>query len=74
MRVIFLDESDNEKTGLKEGISNFLNSSRRIFTVSKKPDNEEYRQMAKVTGIGIILLGIIGFIVMFLFLIFGMGK
>lgn len=67
-------EEETEKQGLKESISNFFSASRRIFTVSKKPDNDEYRQMVKVTGIGIILLGIIGFIVMFLFLIFGMGK
>ncbi len=41
----------------------FLNASRRIFTVSKKPDWEEFKVMAKVTGLGIILIAVIGFIV-----------
>jgi protein transport protein SEC61 subunit gamma and related proteins len=72
--VLYLEENENEKTGIKAAVSGFLSSARRIFTVSKKPDNEEYKQMVKVTGIGIILLGVIGALVILAFLIIGMGK
>ncbi len=39
----------------------FLVSTKRIFTVSKKPDLQEYKVMAQVTGIGIIIIGLLGF-------------
>jgi protein transport protein SEC61 subunit gamma-like protein len=47
----------------KESIYGFLKQCERVLRVSKKPDNEEYRTVAKVTGIGIIIIGIIGFII-----------
>lgn len=36
---------------------------RRVLLVSSKPDKDEFRQSAKITGIGIVLIGIIGFII-----------
>lgn len=69
-----MEDNETQSTGLGGKISAFLTASRRIFTVSKKPDAEEYRQMLKVTGLGIILLGIIGFIVLAVFMITGLGK
>ncbi|MFH0906177.1 MAG: protein translocase SEC61 complex subunit gamma [archaeon] len=44
-------------------IKNFFESSRRIIQISKKPSKKEYWVMAKVVGIGMILIGVIGFIV-----------
>ncbi|MFH1663390.1 MAG: protein translocase SEC61 complex subunit gamma [archaeon] len=46
---------------------NFINSSKRIFTVSKKPDMQEYKVMSQVTGIGIIIIGVIAFVMMLIF-------
>jgi len=48
-------------------IQAFIQSSARIFNVSRKPDWPEYSVMAKVTGLGIIIIGIIGFIVKLIF-------
>jgi len=48
-------------------LNNFINSSKRIFTVSKKPDAQEYKIMAQVTGIGIIIVALIGFIILSIF-------
>ncbi len=42
---------------------NFIQSSQRIFNVSRKPDWKEYSAMAKVTGLGVIVIGVIGYIV-----------
>ena len=55
-------------------IGAFLESSRRIFVVSKKPTGEEYKQMSKVCGIGIMLLAIIGFIIFFIMTVTGLSS
>lgn len=44
-------------------VNEFIQSSMRIFNVSRKPAMPEYKVMAKVTGIGILLIGFIGFVV-----------
>lgn len=58
----------------KEKIGNFLDSSKRIFIVSKKPSSEEFWQISKITGIGIVLIALVGFIVYFVFALFLLGK
>jgi len=35
----------------------------RVFKVTKKPSKEEYKTIVKVSGIGILLIGLIGFLV-----------
>ena len=44
-------------------ISQFLRQCRRVLYVSRRPDRDEYINVAKVTGIGIIIIGVIGFII-----------
>lgn len=48
---------------LKEGLASFLVSARRIIVISHKPDWDSYRQMALVTGLGIIIIGIVGYVI-----------
>jgi protein transport protein SEC61 subunit gamma-like protein len=59
---------------IKGKIGSFLESSKRILIVSKKPSSEEFWQISKITGIGIILIAVIGFVVYFLFALFLLGK
>lgn len=47
----------------KESINSFLKQCERVLRVSKKPDAEEYKTVAKVTGLGIIVIGLVGFVV-----------
>jgi protein transport protein SEC61 subunit gamma-like protein len=47
----------------KESIYGFLKQCERVLRVSKKPDNEEYKTVAKVTGVGILIIGLIGFVI-----------
>ncbi|MBI4812915.1 protein translocase SEC61 complex subunit gamma [Methanobacterium sp.] len=47
----------------KESVASFIKQCQRVLKVSKKPDREEYTNVAKVTGIGIILIGVIGFVI-----------
>ena len=35
----------------------------RVIRMARKPTNEEYMKTAKITGAGILLIGLIGFII-----------
>ncbi len=52
-----------------EKITNFISDARRIFTVSKKPTMEEYKRMVAIVGLGIIVIGIIAFIIYMIFVL-----
>jgi len=56
-----------------EIVTSFIASTKRILTVSRKPDANEFTTMAKITGLGIILIAVIGFIVTLIFKAFGLG-
>jgi protein transport protein SEC61 subunit gamma-like protein len=38
-----------------------LGTYTRVLRLSKKPDTKEYSQVAKITGLGILLIGAVGF-------------
>ncbi|MEM2890337.1 MAG: protein translocase SEC61 complex subunit gamma [Candidatus Hadarchaeum sp.] len=42
----------------------FLHEAKRVIAVARKPDQEEYLQVAKVAGLGILLIGLVGFVIM----------
>lgn len=57
------------KESLEDGVSkarNKVKSSireyKRVLKISEKPDREEFETSAKITGLGILLIGIIGFL------------
>lgn len=41
----------------------FLHECKRVLRVARKPDREEYLTIAKVTGLGILLIGLVGFVI-----------
>ncbi len=45
----------------KEGLDEFTTSTNRIFTVSKKPDTNQYRTMLRITALGLVILGVLGY-------------
>lgn len=47
----------------KESIGSFIKQCERVLKISRKPDNIEYKTVAKVTGIGVIAIGVVGFII-----------
>lgn len=55
------DEQQNLGENVKEGVDNFFTSTQRILTVSKKPDANQYWMMVRVTGVGIAIIGLLGF-------------
>ena len=42
----------------------FLYECRRVLKVARKPDKDEYWTVAKVTGLGVLVIGAIGFVIM----------
>lgn len=44
----------------------FFHNCKRVLQIAKKPSQEEYLQVVKVTGLGILLVGFIGFAILFI--------
>jgi protein transport protein SEC61 subunit gamma-like protein len=42
----------------------FLSNCKRVLRIARKPDKSEYLQVAKITGLGVLLVGFIGFLIM----------
>jgi protein transport protein SEC61 subunit gamma-like protein len=45
------------------GLGSLVERIRRILLVANKPDKTEYRQSVKITGLGFVVIGIVGFII-----------
>ena len=54
---------ENQKPTLLGRLKVFYGECKRVLTVTKKPDMFEYKTIVKVSGIGIALIGLIGFVV-----------
>jgi len=46
----------------KNDLKNSLKEMRRVLKITEKPDREEFVMSAKITGAGMLLVGLIGFI------------
>jgi protein transport protein SEC61 subunit gamma and related proteins len=46
-----------------KSIKSFLESSKRILSISEKPTSKEFWVMAKIVGIGMIVIGVIGYLI-----------
>jgi protein transport protein SEC61 subunit gamma and related proteins len=58
---------------IKEIFSKFVSDSRRILVVSRKPTMDEYKKMALIIAIGMIVIGILGFLIQLFFAVTGLG-
>jgi protein transport protein SEC61 subunit gamma-like protein len=45
------------------GLKSTVERIRRVLLVSSKPDKYEYRQTVKITALGIVVIGVIGFVI-----------
>ena len=48
----------------------FLIETIRVFKITKKPSKEEFKVISKVTGVGTIVIGLIGFTIQMLYFYF----
>ena len=47
-------------------LKEFIRECKRVLRVTKKPTKEEFKTIVKVSAIGILLIGLIGFIIQFM--------
>lgn len=55
---------------LVDKIRRTLGEVRRIIVLTRKPKRSEFNEIVKVTGAGIILMGFIGFVILFISRVF----
>lgn len=51
------------KNSWRYKIKSFIQESIRVLRVTKKPDAIEFKTIVKVSGLGILIIGLIGFVV-----------
>ena len=51
------------KPSVSRRFKSFLVECRRVWQVTKKPNKQELKTIVKVTGIGVLVIGAIGFII-----------
>ena len=44
-------------------IKDYIIECRRVLKVTQKPSNMEFKTIVKVSGLGIIIIGMIGFVI-----------
>ncbi|MFH0860935.1 MAG: protein translocase SEC61 complex subunit gamma [Candidatus Altiarchaeota archaeon] len=55
--------------GLLQKIDRAYSETRRILRLTRKPRKSEFNETAKITGLGIIIIGVIGFLIFFIALL-----
>ena len=46
---------------VQESIDKFIKDGKRVLKVSRKPDKEEYFELAKISALGVLVIGAMGF-------------
>ncbi len=47
----------------RKSIISFIKLNQRVLQVAKRPDRDEYYNVSRITGLGIVVIGVIGFII-----------
>jgi protein transport protein SEC61 subunit gamma-like protein len=58
-----------EEVTFKQKASRFITQCVRVLKVTRKPDKTEYTMLVKISGLGIIIIGLIGFIIHMTFIV-----
>ena len=48
-------------------LKRFIAECKRVIKITKKPTSQEFKVSVKVSGLGIIAIGMIGFVIQFLY-------
>ncbi|MFH1439195.1 MAG: protein translocase SEC61 complex subunit gamma [Candidatus Woesearchaeota archaeon] len=58
------------KQTMWQRLGSYIIECKRVLRVTKKPDQEEFKAIVKVSGLGILVIGAIGFLVQLISMIF----
>jgi len=53
---------ENKVSQARNGVKSRLREYQRVLKIAEKPDREEFETSAKITGLGILLIGGVGFL------------
>ena len=59
-----------DQTSWQYKIKSFIRESIRVLKVTKKPDAIEFKTIVKVSGLGILIIGLLGFVIQMVKLLF----
>ncbi len=62
-----MEEQQFEKPTLVQRFRNYITECVRVLRITKKPTSEEFKAVVKVSSLGILLIGAIGFIIQLLY-------
>ena len=57
---------------MRERFDKFIKDSKRVLKVSRKPTNDEYRDLAKISALGVVVIGGVGYILVCLGYLIGL--
>lgn len=64
---------ENKEAGRIGKIGMFFQQCRRVLLVASKPGKDEFKLSSKITGIGMIVIGFIGFAIFMAFQLIGLS-
>ena len=53
----------NEHVAQPGKVKRFIKETTRVLRITKKPDQNEFLSLVKVTGLGIAIIGVLGFVI-----------
>ena len=57
-----IEKVKNSLAETRQGIVDKFKETKRVLMITEKPDREEFSMSAKVTGAGMVIIGLVGFI------------
>ena len=63
-------EETEDVNSWKYKVKSFIGECFRVLKVTKKPDAIEFKTVVKVSGLGILIIGLLGFVVQMIKLLF----
>ncbi len=57
------EETQFQKPSFKQKFKEFITECRRVLKVTKKPSRDEFKTIVKISGVGILIIGLIGFLI-----------
>lgn len=64
-----MDFEEQQQQTLYTRFKSFITQCKRVFKVTKKPSMEEFKVIVKIAGLGISIIGIIGFLIYLLWIL-----
>ena len=61
---------EQNTTSWQYKVKSFIGECFRVLKVTKKPDATEFKTVVKVSGLGILIIGLIGFVIQMVKILF----